>query len=181
MNEPGPEAAPAAAPAASTPLARPGAYLWFWLLAAAIFAADQASKAWIAGRIPYGTQAADPGAITLIPNFLYFIHVGNTGAAWSLFTGQSVMLAALAAITLAAIFFWRRALGLHEVGTQLCFGLLCGGILGNLCDRLRHGHVIDFIDTHFGSYIYPTFNLADSAICVGVAIYLLRSLRSPDR
>jgi signal peptidase II len=180
MNEP--ETAPAAAaPAPSRARKRAWAYRWFWVLAMAVFVADQASKAGIARQIPYGTSSADPGAIVLVPNFLYFIHVGNTGAAWSLFTGQSVLLAALAAITLAAIFFWRHALGLREVGTQICFGLLCGGIVGNLCDRLRHGHVIDFIDVHFGSYLYPTFNLADSAICVGVVIYLLKSLRSPDR
>ena len=178
MNDPAPEAAAAAAPGSR---ARAGAYLWFWLFAAAVLAADQATKAWIAGRIGYETTSADPGAIVLVPNFLYFIHVGNTGAAWSLFTGQSVLLAVLAAATLAAIFFWRRALGLREAGTQVCFGLLCGGILGNLCDRLRHGHVIDFIDVHFGSYQYPTFNVADSGICVGVAIYLLKSLRSADR
>jgi len=49
-----------------------------------------------------------------------------------------------------------------------------------LCDRLLHGHVIDFIDLHFGSYIYPTFNVADSGICVGVIAYLLKSLRSPE-
>ncbi len=115
-----------------------------------------------------------------MPNFLYFIHVGNTGAAWSLFTGQSLLLGALAAATLAAIYFWRRALGLKEASTQICFGLLCGGIVGNLCDRLVHGHVIDFIDLHFGSYIYPTFNVADSGICVGVIAYLLKSLRSPE-
>ena len=55
----------------------------------------------------------------------------------------------------------------------------CGGITGNLLDRLLHGHVIDFIDLHFGSYVYPTFNIADSGICVGVILYLWQSLRAP--
>ena len=63
---------------------------------------------------------------------------------------------------------------------QISFGLLCGGILGNLTDRIFRGHVIDFLDFHFGSYIFPTFNFADSCICVGVAIYLLYSLRQPE-
>jgi signal peptidase II len=89
------------------------------------------------------------------------------------------MLALLAFGTLLAIFFWREALGLRERLAQICFGLLCGGILGNLVDRLLHGHVIDFIDLHFGSYIYPTFNVADSGICVGVIVYLWQSLRAP--
>jgi signal peptidase II len=63
---------------------------------------------------------------------------------------------------------------------QISFGLLCGGILGNLVDRLLDHHVIDFLDFHFGGYTYPTFNVADSGICVGVAIYLLHSLFQPE-
>ena len=96
-----------------------------------------------------------------------------------MFSGQSVFLAILATATLLAIFFWRHALGLRSRLSQIAFGLLCGGIAGNLIDRLLHGHVIDFIDLHFGSYVYPTFNVADSAICVGVALYLWQSLRHP--
>jgi signal peptidase II len=62
---------------------------------------------------------------------------------------------------------------------QTCFGLLCGGILGNLVDRLLHGHVVDFLDFRFGSYIYPTFNIADSGIVVGVLLYLIVSFKTP--
>jgi signal peptidase II len=107
------------------------------------------------------------------------VHVGNTGAAWSLFTGRSGWLALLAAGTLVAIYFWRRALGLRDRMVQISFGLLCGGIVGNLIDRLAYGHVVDFLDFHFGSYVYPTFNVADSGICIGVGLYLLHSLRHP--
>jgi signal peptidase II len=107
------------------------------------------------------------------------VHVGNTGAAWSLFAGKSTLLALLALTTLGAIFFWRRSLGLRLLPVQISFGLLCGGIVGNLLDRLVYGHVIDFLDFHFGSYIYPTFNIADSGICVGVGIYLCYSFKYP--
>jgi len=157
---------------------RLGSYRLLLLLGLLVFGLDQASKAWIAARLPYGTYG-EPGALSVVPGFFYLVHVGNTGAAWSLFTGRSVLLAALAIGTLAAIFLWRRALGLRDRTVQMSFGLLCGGILGNLVDRLRHGHVIDFLDFHFGSYVYPTFNIADSGICVGVIIYLLWSLRQP--
>ena len=85
----------------------------------------------------------------------------------------------LAALTLVAIAFGRHALGLRARLVQVSFGLLCGGIAGNLTDRLRFGHVIDFLDFHFGSYIYPTFNVADSAICVGVFLYIGWSLKQP--
>jgi signal peptidase II len=157
------------------------AYRLLWTIALGVFVADQLSKLWILATVPFNPLhshgVGDDREV--IAGFFYIIHVGNTGAAWSMFTGKSVMLALLAAGTLIAIFFWRHSLGLRERLSQIAFGLLCGGIVGNLVDRLMHGHVIDFIDLHFGSYIYPTFNVADSGICVGVILYLWQSLRSP--
>jgi signal peptidase II len=155
-------------------------YRLLLLLAALVVVLDQATKAWIHAHLSFGTYG-EPGAIPVVRGFFYLVHVGNTGAAWSLFTGKSGALAVLAAATLAAIFFWRRQLSLRRTSVQICFGLLCGGILGNLVDRLVYGHVIDFLDFHFGSYIYPTFNVADSAICVGVGLYLLHSLKNETK
>jgi lipoprotein signal peptidase len=117
------------------------AYRVFWALALTVLLLDQLSKLWIVARLPFGTYG-EPGAIRLVRNFFYLVHVGNTGAAWSMFSGRSVLLALLAAATLAAIFFWRQALGLRDRIAQVSFGLLCGGITGNLVDRLLHGHVI---------------------------------------
>jgi signal peptidase II len=156
--------------------------LRYWRLmaiAAAVVGADQATKAWIASALPFNTYGEASGAIPVVRGFFYIVHVGNTGAAWSILSGRSFLLAALAGATLVGIFLGRRALGLASPGTQSCFGLMCGGIVGNLIDRLARGHVVDFLDFHFGSYVYPTFNVADSAICVGVALYLISSLRSP--
>ncbi|HVS53284.1 MAG TPA: signal peptidase II [Opitutaceae bacterium] len=154
------------------------AYRLLLVLALVVYALDQLTKYWIAARLPYPTFAESDGAIRVIRNFFYLTHVGNTGAAWSLFTGRSVLLGSLAALTLVAIFLWRHTLGLRARMPQICFGLLCGGIAGNLTDRLARGHVVDFIDLHFGSYVYPTFNIADSGICVGVLLYLWFSLRN---
>jgi signal peptidase II len=148
-------------------------------IAAVVLAADQATKAWISARLPFNTYSEADGAIAVVRGFFYIVHVGNTGAAWSMLSGRSVFLAVLALATLVGIFFGRKALGLSAGSTQVCFGLMCGGIAGNLVDRLVRGHVVDFLDFHFGSYIYPTFNVADSAICVGVFLYVLASLRSP--
>jgi signal peptidase II len=142
-----------------------------------VFVLDQLTKHWINARLPLGSYGSS--GIPVISGFLNLVHVGNTGAAWSMFSGKSTGLALLAAGTLVAIFFWRRQLGLKHPAVQLSFGLLCGGIIGNLVDRLVHGHVIDFVDLHFGNYIYPTFNVADSGICVGVFWYVLWSLRNP--
>lgn len=153
-------------------------YRRLWVFAVVFFSLDQATKAMIAARLPYGCYG--PGQnIEVFPGFLNLVHVGNTGAAWSMFSGMSAWLALLALGTLGAIFIWRRSLGLHHASVQPAFGLLCGGILGNLVDRLIHGHVIDFLDFHFGAYTYPTFNVADSAIFIGVFWYMLWSLRQP--
>ena len=180
---PGPVATPPVPTSAASPprprLQRILAYRWLLALAAGVLVLDQATKAWICARLPYPTYGP-PRHIAVIDDFFNLVNVGNTGAAWSLFSGRSTFLALLAVATLIAIFAWRHQLGLRLWTVQVSFGLLCGGIVGNLVDRLVHGHVIDFLDFHFGSYIYPTFNVADSGICVGVAIYLLHSLRQPE-
>ena len=160
-------------------LRRIWSYRKLLVIALIVLIADQLSKQAIVATLPYPTYGAEHGAITVISNFFYIVHVGNTGAAWSMFSGQSLLLAVFALVTLIAIFFWRRALGLQESRSQICFGLLCGGIVGNVIDRLRYGHVIDFIDLHFGSYAYPSFNIADSGICIGVVLYLWQSFREP--
>lgn len=154
------------------------AYRRLLVLASTVFLLDQLTKVWIGSHLPYPTYGP-PGHVVLIEGFLHLVHVGNTGAAWSMFSGKSGFLALLALVTLVGIYLWRHALGLRHPGVQIGFGLLCGGIVGNLVDRVVHGHVIDFLDFHFGSYVYPTFNVADSAICIGVAIYLFQSFRQP--
>lgn len=176
---PNPTPAAKAGGVSRSPWTRLCSYRVLWLLALAVFVLDQVTKAWICAKLPLGSYGAY-GGIEVIPDFFYLVHVGNTGAAWSLFTGKSFYLALLALVTLLTIFFWRRALGLEGRTAQIAFGLLCGGIVGNLVDRLLHGHVIDFLDFHFGSYVYPTFNVADSGICLGVALYVWHSLRHPQ-
>lgn len=152
-------------------------YRWLLGLAAAVFALDQLTKCAIAAALPFNTYGA-PGHVEIVPGFFNLVHVGNTGAAWSVLSGQTSLLALLAVVALGAIFWFRRHLGLERRAVQIAFGLLCGGILGNLLDRVVHGHVVDFLDFHFGSYIYPTFNVADSGIVAGVALYALLSLRA---
>lgn len=153
------------------------AYRWLHMCALAVFALDQITKAWIYRTLPINSYG--PGLhIEVIPDFFNIVHVGNTGAAWSILSGRSTWLALFAIITLIVIFFSRRTLGLRQQPVQVAFGLLCGGIVGNLVDRIAHGHVIDFLDFHFGGYTYPAFNIADSGICIGVAIYFIFTLLS---
>ncbi len=155
-------------------------YRALFLWGAVVFVLDQVSKAWINAALPFETYY-EPGRVTVIPSFFHIVHVGNTGAAWGLFAGKSLWLAVLAVVTLGAIFFFRRQLDLARPLAQVIFGLLCGGIVGNLVDRLIHGHVIDFLLFTFGSFDWPAFNFADAAICVGVGLYLIYSFRDEGR
>lgn len=156
-----------------------GAYRWLLSLAVGVFAIDQITKIWVLHTLPLNTYHPF-GSITIIPGFFHLVHVSNTGAAWSLFSDKSGWLAALAVVTLTAIFYFRRHLELNRPTVQVSFGLLCGGIVGNLVDRLYHGHVIDFLLFEFGTWEFPVFNAADTAICVGVGLYLIHSFRAPQ-
>jgi signal peptidase II len=137
---------------------------------------DQLTKLLVIENIPYGTYH-HPAPIPVIEGFLYWVHIGNTGAAWGMFQGFGMVLAGFALLTIATIFLFRRMLSLHLRSMQIVFGLLIGGILGNLYDRVTLGHVVDFIDVHLPFYRWPAFNIADSAICVGVICYIYLSFR----
>lgn len=142
----------------------------FWV-AFIILVLDQASKFWILSVIEPGTYF-DPAPIPVIENFFYIVHVYNTGAAWSLFAGGSFWLGLLAIGVIVGIFLFRKQLELERPAMQYGIGFLVGGVIGNLIDRFHYGHVIDFIDIHLPGYRWPAFNVADSAIFVGVVIYL---------
>jgi signal peptidase II len=151
-------------------------YARFWAAFAAVLTTDQVSKAWVRGHIESGTYFSPP-PIPVIDGFFYFVNVGNTGAAWSLFEHYTRWLALLGVVALAAIYFFRRQLELRKPLLQYTFGIMSGGILGNLIDRGLHGSVVDFLDFHLPGYRYPAFNVADSGITMGVIIYLVYSFR----
>jgi signal peptidase II len=103
--------------------------------------------------------------------------VTNTGAAFSWLEGHTAMLTLVSIIISMVVIVWAWRLKPQEQGFRLSFGLILGGAIGNLIDRVRMGHVIDFIDAHWREvYHWPTFNLADSAICVGIALLFIAGL-----
>ncbi|WP_309399316.1 signal peptidase II [Cerasicoccus maritimus] len=168
-------------PAVSSPsnpkaASAPVSYAKLWIIAVVVLVLDQATKLWIVNSVPAGANPYDGGMIEVVPNFFYIIHVYNDGAAWSIFSGYSTILGLLGFVALGAIYFFRKQLELHRSLLQLIFGLLIGGIIGNMIDRFAYGHVVDFLDFHLGSYRYPAFNVADSGITVGVGIYIVLSL-----
>jgi len=150
----------------------------FSLTGLLIVVADQFSKAWIRANLPEGRSLFETG-------FLRITHVHNTGAAFGLFPDQSFALIIVALIGITAILAYvlviYRYFPLPDgMLGKLALGLVFGGTLGNLIDRLRFGYVIDFIDFGF----WPAFNIADSAVTVGVIIFaysLLRLARAEKR
>ena len=143
----------------------------FFLTALLIVAADQFSKIWIRSY-PEGQPIFDAG-------FFRITHIHNTGAAFGLFQGHSfaltiVTLVGIAVILLFALLLYRHSPYLDNMLSRVALGLVLGGTIGNLIDRLRFGYVTDFIDFGF----WPAFNIADSAITVGVIIFAYSLLRS---
>jgi len=153
-------------------------------IAGLICVLDQITKVLIQYSIPFETSYFPPNRVTIIENFFYLVHIGNEGAAWGMFSEYSGILTLLSFAVLFFIYYFRKQLELQRGSIQIAFGLLIGGILGNLIDRIRVGHVIDFIDIHLPftlPYIlpygrWPAFNIADSAIVIGMLFYLLLSL-----
>lgn len=144
-----------------------------WIAISLLFV-DQLSKWSVVGRLPLGSEWA------VLPGFFRLVHWGNTGAAWSLFHGNNLMLAAVSMGALVVLFLARHHFEAGTVPGQVALGLVFGGILGNLLDRLIHGHVVDFLYFHLyrrdGVEMgFPAFNVADSAICTGVGIIFILS------
>ena len=159
-------------------------YYRLFVIAGFILVLDQITKILVQYSIPFESSYFAPDRVTIIEDFFYLVHIGNKGAAWGMFSEYSGVLTLLSFAVLLFIFCFRKQLELHRGTVQIAFGLLIGGILGNLIDRIRVGHVIDFIDIHLPCtlpYIlpfgrWPAFNIADSAIVVGMLFYLLLSL-----
>ena len=156
---------------------RLAAYRVFYALAATILLADQATKIWIQ-RIPILPLESywPSGGVEIIPGFFYLAHIANTGAAWGIFPGFKTGFILLALIALTAIYFYRHELNLKSTPMQVSFGLLCGGIVGNVVDRIRLHYVVDFLDFHLPGYRWPAFNIADCGITIGVAVYVAASI-----
>lgn len=144
------------------------------LLSISIVVLDQATKCLIVSAMPLHGQAP------VIPGFFHIVHVHNTGAAWGMLEGYNACLIGLSVIILAAMLVFRRAIMGNATANRIAAGLIVGGIVGNLFDRLRFGYVVDFLDFHLGGSHFPAFNVADSAICIGAGLYILFQVLTPD-
>lgn len=139
---------------------------------------DQLTKALVLRFLGYEQEKV------VIDGFFKFVHWGNTGAAWSLFRGNNFILAIVAFVALIILFFSRRHFDSRTWIGQVAFGLIIGGIIGNLVDRLlpSRQHVVDFLFFYLQwngqIHGFPAFNVADSAICTGVGLVLILTWRN---
>lgn len=137
-------------------------------LAGLIVVADQITKLLVAQARPH---------LRVIPGFFNLIYVENPGAAFGILQGKQALLSgvnALAAVVIIYLIFHERE---DRKGMLYALACILGGDIGNLIDRVRLGYVVDFLDFHFHQYRWPAFNIADSAITVGVALLILVTLR----
>lgn len=147
----------------------------FFTLAVIVFLADQATKAWAVRTLAFD------GDRTIIPGLFYLTRTTNTGGAFGLFPTATWLLAVTALIAVIGITYYAYRVR-WPLPWLIGFGLALplGGAAGNFLDRARLGHVVDFIGVYIGSYSFPIFNIADSAICIGVVLLAISFLRNPS-
>jgi signal peptidase II len=154
-------------------------WAWLPLVAAVILVLDQWSKAWIERNLPLGTSWAPFPALE---PWFKLTHLTNTGAAFGILQGQGGLFIVIALVVIVAVLVYARYLPTYSRAVRLCLGLQLGGAAGNLVDRVRLGHVTDFLLFSLpleGRVLeWPAFNVADSAIVVGVAFLAFLLLRS---
>lgn len=155
--------------------------LGFYLVACLVWVLDFASKwaikAWLDPRQP----------VDLIPGYLRLSYVENTGVAFGLFADvqsewKPYVLAAMAVLAVTVILIYSARLPRRRLLLQVALSVTLGGILGNFVDRVAHGFVVDFVELHLREvFHWPTFNVADSAITIGICLLLIDTVRNPER
>ena len=148
-------------------------WLWLTLLVLVI---DQASKTYFDGALQMYQR------IVVIPDFFSWTLAYNSGAAFSFLADSSGwqrwLFALIAVVVSGVLLVWLKRLGRNDTWLAIGLALILGGALGNLYDRIAYGHVIDFILVHWEHRLFPAFNVADSAICVGAAMLALDMFKS---
>ncbi len=152
-----------------------------FLISGFVIAADQITKAMITHYLSLHAS------IIIIPGFFNIIHILNPGGAFGLFAGQNPVIRKFfflfvsSAIACLLLWFYKKTEKKNPILSS-AFAIIFGGAVGNLIDRFRFGRVVDFLYFHIGHYYWPAFNVADSAICMGMAVFLYYALlhKLPD-
>jgi signal peptidase II len=151
----------------------------YWILLVfftGILLLDQWTKSMVLQKLPLYQR------VNVIQGFFDLTHVRNTGGAFGIFGGEkgglgSILFVVVSLIAIGAIVFLFLRVKENEKTLALSFSLILSGAVGNLIDRLRYGEVVDFLDFHLSTYHWPAFNVADSAICIGIGLMALELLK----
>jgi len=163
-----------AAPPVATDADAPQRHLEFWL-PPLVVVLDQISKAMVRALLPVHDS------VTVIPGLVDFTHVLNSGAAFGILDGayfpaKTAVIAIIATAALVGVGVYAYSLGHHQLMARVGLALIIGGAAGNLIDRIIAGSVVDFVDVYWHTHHFWAFNVADSAISIGVAIMILDML-----
>ena len=144
------------------------------LVCAIVLFLDQISKSIISAFMSVGNS------IVVIKNFFYITYINNYGAAWSILNDRNILLIILSLVSLLIIY---RFMYLFKKNRRnnIAFGLVIAGITGNLIDRWLFGYVRDFLDFRIFGYDYPVFNIADTAVVVGVGLLIIAIIKGEDK
>jgi signal peptidase II len=146
------------------------------LTALTILAADQLTKALVVTNLAVGEQ------VRVLGDLVQVWHVQNRGAAFSLFQGGTILFLVVSLLSIGMVAYFHRSLRERSTWLHVVLGIVLGGTLGNFIDRLRQGYVTDWLSVGFGDTRWPTFNVADSSVVVGIGVLVLYLLlTNPDR
>lgn len=132
-----------------------------------LYAADQVTKQLVVANLPFGDR------LDVIGTLAQLWHVRNTGAAFSILPGATWLFVPVTLAATGMVLYFHRALRDRSPWMQVILGAILAGALGNLTDRVRLGYVIDFVSLGIGDTRFPTFNVADSAVVLGIGVLVI--------
>jgi len=144
--------------------------VFYYLIALAVILIDQVTKWMIVKEMYYGKS------ITVIENFLYITSHRNRGAAWGILQGQMWFFYLITVVVVVGLIIYIQKLKKQDKWFGIALALMLGGAIGNFIDRVVRKEVVDFVNTYIFTYDFPIFNVADSALVVGVIIMFIMTL-----
>ena len=150
-----------------------------WLIIAIValtIVLNQVTKYLVASQMTIGQS------IPIIDNFLYITSHRNAGAAWGIFQGKMMFFYLITLAVIAVVIVWMTRLDIKkDKWLMIALALILGGAVGNFIDRVLYQHVVDFIDTYILGFDFPIFNIADSALCIGVVLMAIDAILDMKR
>jgi signal peptidase II len=146
------------------------AFVFYYIIALFVIALDQLTKFLIVKKMELGES------IEVIENFLYITSHRNRGAAWGILQGQMWFFYIITVVVIIGIIYYIQKAAKGKMLLGISLGFMLGGAIGNFIDRVIHKEVVDFVNTYIFGYDFPVFNVADSALVVGVAMLMIQML-----